>query len=124
MGISLRHPASTRHFRDRTAWVTSSRACVVTSTGVTITVEDHLLEWFEQRAAVEGAKLSPTIVKVARNWLLREDATRVAEADLGRGVCAPPRNPKLSWPAIVRLKTRNPVRTTSRGTRPVLAIRA
>jgi hypothetical protein len=48
---------------------------------VTITVEDHLLEWFEQRAAVEGTKLSPTIVKAARNWLLWEDAARVAEAD-------------------------------------------
>lgn len=48
---------------------------------VTITIEDHLLRWFEQRAASDGAKLSPTIVKAARNWLLWEDAARVAEAD-------------------------------------------
>jgi hypothetical protein len=48
---------------------------------VTITVEEHLLRWFEQQATSDGAKLSPTIVKAARNWLLWEDAARVAEAD-------------------------------------------
>lgn len=58
--------------------------CMVTAMAtrkVTITIEDHLLHWFEQRAAADGAKLSPTIVKAARNWLLWEDAARVAEAD-------------------------------------------
>lgn len=48
---------------------------------VTITIEEHLLRWFEQRAAADGAKLSPTIVTAARNWLLWEDAARVADAD-------------------------------------------
>lgn len=54
---------------------------------VTITIDEDLLAWFEQRAAVAGTKLSPTIARAARNWLLWEDAARLAEADLrgGRG---------------------------------------
>ena len=54
---------------------------------VTITVEEGLLSWFEQKAAEVGAKLSPTIARAARNWMLWEDAARLAEADrrAGRG---------------------------------------
>ena len=48
---------------------------------VTITVDEGLLAWFEQKAAQTGSKLSPTIAKAARNWLLWEDAARLAEAD-------------------------------------------
>lgn len=48
---------------------------------VTITVDEDLLRWFEQKAAYTGTKLSPTIAKAARNWMLWEDATRLAEAD-------------------------------------------
>jgi hypothetical protein len=54
---------------------------------VTITVDEGLLAWFEQTAAATGAKLSPTIARAARNWMLWEDAARLAEADrrAGRG---------------------------------------
>lgn len=54
---------------------------------VTITVDEELLAWFEQKAAQTGSKLSPTIARAARNWMLWEDATRLAEADqrIGRG---------------------------------------
>jgi Arc/MetJ family transcription regulator len=54
---------------------------------VTITVDDELLAWFERKAAETGAKLSPTIARAARNWMLWEDARRLAEADqrAGRG---------------------------------------
>ena len=65
--------------------------CMVTAMAtrkVTITIEGNLLHWFEQRAASDGAKLSPTIVKAARNWLLWEDAARVAEADRLAGLHA------------------------------------
>lgn len=45
---------------------------------------------FEQKAAEAGAKLSPTIARAARNWMLWEDAARLAEADrrAGRGTAA------------------------------------
>lgn len=52
---------------------------------VTITVDEELLAWFEQIAAQTGGKLSPTIAKAARNWLLWEDAARLAEADRRTG---------------------------------------
>lgn len=54
---------------------------------VTITVDEGLLAWLEQKAAATGAKLSPTIARAARNWLLWEDAARLADADrrAGRG---------------------------------------
>ncbi len=48
---------------------------------VTITVDEELLAWFEQKAAQTGSKLSPTIARAARNWMLWEDAARLAEAD-------------------------------------------
>jgi hypothetical protein len=48
---------------------------------VTITVDEELLAWFERKAAQTGSKLSPTIARAARNWLLWEDAARLAEAD-------------------------------------------
>ncbi len=52
---------------------------------VTITVAEELLSWFEQKAAQTGAKLSPTIAGAARNWMLWEDAARLAEADQRTG---------------------------------------
>jgi hypothetical protein len=52
---------------------------------VTITVDVELLAWFEQKAAETGAKLSPTIARAARNWMLWEDAARLAEADRRAG---------------------------------------
>lgn len=52
---------------------------------VTITVDEELLAWFEQKAAQTGSKLSPTIAKAARNWLLWEDAIRLAENDRRSG---------------------------------------
>ncbi|MGB9281457.1 MAG: hypothetical protein WCB57_15430 [Pseudonocardiaceae bacterium] len=52
---------------------------------VTITVDEELLSWFEQKAAQTGAKLSPTIARAARNWMLWEDAARLAEADQRTG---------------------------------------
>ncbi|MGH3870803.1 MAG: hypothetical protein ACRDSR_04685 [Pseudonocardiaceae bacterium] len=52
---------------------------------VTITVDEELLGWFEQKAAQTGSKLSPTIARAARNWLLWEDAARLAEADQRAG---------------------------------------
>ena len=52
---------------------------------VTITVDEELLAWFEQKAAQTGSKLSPTIAKAARNWLLWEDAIRLAETDRRSG---------------------------------------
>lgn len=52
---------------------------------VTITIDEDLLSWFEQRAAQTGAKLSPTIARAARNWMLWEDAARLAEADQRAG---------------------------------------
>jgi hypothetical protein len=52
---------------------------------VTITVDEGLLAWFEKKAAQTGSKLSPTIAKAARNWLLWEDAARLAEADRRTG---------------------------------------
>ncbi|MGH3718544.1 MAG: hypothetical protein ACRDRI_06810 [Pseudonocardiaceae bacterium] len=52
---------------------------------VTITVDEELLAWFEQKAAHAGGKLSPTIARAARNWMLWEDATRLAEADQHTG---------------------------------------
>lgn len=57
---------------------------------VTITVDSDLFAWFEQKAAEAGAKVSPTIARAARNWLLWEDAARLAEADhrAGRGALA------------------------------------
>lgn len=52
---------------------------------VTITVDAELLSWFEQKAAHTGGKLSPTIARAARNWMLWEDAIRLAEADRRTG---------------------------------------
>lgn len=52
---------------------------------VTITVDEDLLVWFEQKAAQTGGKLSPTIARAARNWMLWEDAARLAEADQRTG---------------------------------------
>ncbi|MGH3707509.1 MAG: hypothetical protein ACRDRQ_05270, partial [Pseudonocardiaceae bacterium] len=52
---------------------------------VTITVDEELLSWFEQKAAQAGGKLSPTIARAARNWMLWEDAARLAEADQRAG---------------------------------------
>lgn len=52
---------------------------------VTITVDEELLSWFEQKAAQTGGKLSPTIARAARNWMLWEDAARLAEADQRAG---------------------------------------
>ncbi|MCA1676505.1 MAG: hypothetical protein LC799_31470 [Actinobacteria bacterium] len=52
---------------------------------VTITVDEELLGWFEQKAAQTGSKLSPTIARAARNWLLWEDAIRLAETDRRSG---------------------------------------
>jgi hypothetical protein len=52
---------------------------------VTITVDEELLAWFEQKAAQTGGKLSPTIARAARNWMLWEDAARLAEADQRTG---------------------------------------
>jgi len=57
----------------------------MSSKQVTITVDAELLAWFEQKAAQTGSKLSPTIAKAARNWMLWEDATRLAEADQRTG---------------------------------------
>lgn len=52
---------------------------------VTITVDEKLLAWFEQQAVQTGSKLSPTIARAARNWMLWEDAVRLAEADQRTG---------------------------------------
>jgi hypothetical protein len=52
---------------------------------VTITVDEELLSWFEQKAAQTGGKLSPTIARAARNWMLWEDAARLADADQRAG---------------------------------------
>jgi len=52
---------------------------------VTITVDEDLLAQFERVAAQTGAKLSPTIARYARNWMLWEDAARLAEADQRAG---------------------------------------
>jgi hypothetical protein len=52
---------------------------------VTITVDENLLSWFEQKAAQTRSKLSPTIARAARNWMLWEDAARLAEADQRSG---------------------------------------
>jgi hypothetical protein len=52
---------------------------------VTITVDEDLLSWFEQKAAQTRSKLSPTIARAARNWMLWEDAVRLAEADQHTG---------------------------------------
>lgn len=52
---------------------------------VTITVDEELLSWFEQKAAQTGGKLSPTIARAARNWMLWEDAVRLADADQRAG---------------------------------------
>lgn len=52
---------------------------------VTITVDEDLLSWLEQKATQTGSKLSPTIARAARNWMLWEDATRLAEADQRTG---------------------------------------
>lgn len=52
---------------------------------VTITVDEDLLSWFEHKAAQTGSKLSPTIARAARNWMLWEDAARLAEADQRTG---------------------------------------
>ncbi|MGH3821587.1 MAG: BTAD domain-containing putative transcriptional regulator [Pseudonocardiaceae bacterium] len=52
---------------------------------VTITVDEDLLSWFEHKAAQTGGKLSPTIARAARNWMLWEDAARLAEADQRTG---------------------------------------
>lgn len=59
--------------------------CCMATKKVTITIEQDLLDWFEQKAAAEGAKLSPTIVRAARNWLLWEDAAQLARADRAAG---------------------------------------
>lgn len=56
---------------------------------VTITVDADLLAQFERVAALSGAKLSPTIARYARNWMLWEDAARLAEADQRAGRNAP-----------------------------------
>lgn len=48
---------------------------------VTITVDTALLALLEERAAAAGSKLSPFIARAARNWVLWEDATRLAHAD-------------------------------------------
>ncbi len=53
---------------------------------VTITVDEDLLSWFEHKAASAGAKLSPTIARAARNWMLWEDAAELAEADRRAGL--------------------------------------
>lgn len=58
-----------------------SMVCNMATKQVTITIDEDLLAWFEQRAAAAGTKLSPTIARAARNWLLWEDAARLAEAD-------------------------------------------
>ncbi|MGB6163727.1 MAG: hypothetical protein WBF75_14380 [Pseudonocardiaceae bacterium] len=52
---------------------------------VTITVDEELLSWFEQKAAQTSGKLSPTIARAARNWMLWEDAVRLADADQRAG---------------------------------------
>lgn len=52
---------------------------------VTITIDQDLLSWFEQKAAQTGTKLSPSIARAARNWMLWEDAARLAEADQRAG---------------------------------------
>ncbi len=52
---------------------------------VTITVDEDLLAWFEQKATQAGGKLSPTIARAARNWMLWEDAAQLAEADKRTG---------------------------------------
>jgi hypothetical protein len=56
---------------------------------VTITVDEDLLAQFERIAALTGAKLSPTIARYARNWMLWEDAARLAEVDQRAGRNAP-----------------------------------
>jgi hypothetical protein len=48
-------------------------------------VDEDLLSWFEHKAAQTGSKLSPTIARAARNWMLWEDAARLAEADQRAG---------------------------------------
>ena len=63
----------------------SNTVMTMASKQVTITVDEELLAWFEQKAAQTGGKLSPTIARAARNWMLWEDATRLAEADQRTG---------------------------------------
>ena len=48
-------------------------------------LDEELLGWFEHKAAQTGGKLSPTIAMAARNWMLWEDAARLAEADQRTG---------------------------------------
>lgn len=62
-----------------------SMVMTMASKQVTITVDEDLLSWFEQKAAQTGGKLSPTIARAARNWMLWEDAARLAEADQRTG---------------------------------------
>lgn len=52
---------------------------------VTITVDTALMTFLEERAAAAGSKLSPFIARAARNWVLWEDAARLAQADRKRG---------------------------------------
>jgi len=63
----------------------SNMVTTMASKQVTITVDEDLLSWFEQKAAQTGSKLSPTIARAARNWMLWEDAARLAEADQRTG---------------------------------------
>ncbi|MGH3900950.1 MAG: hypothetical protein ACRDTA_22445, partial [Pseudonocardiaceae bacterium] len=56
----------------------SNTVVTMASKQVTFTMDEELLAWFEQKAAQTGAKLSPTIAKAARNWMLWEDAARLA----------------------------------------------
>jgi hypothetical protein len=63
----------------------SNKVTTMASKQVTITVDEDLLSWFEQKAAQTGGKLSPTIARAARNWMLWEDAVRLAEADQRTG---------------------------------------
>lgn len=63
----------------------SNMVTTMASKQVTITVDEDLLSWFEQKAAQTGGKLSPTIARAARNWMLWEDAARLADADQRTG---------------------------------------
>lgn len=60
---------------------------LIATNQVTTTVDEEFLAWFGQRSAAAGTRLSTTIARAARNWLLWEDAARLAEADRRR--CGP-----------------------------------
>ena len=78
-------PRSCRHVGMLRRYTVINMVTTMASKQVTITVDEELLAWFEQKAAQTGSKLSPTIAKAARNWLLWEDAARLAEADQRTG---------------------------------------